>query len=288
MKLCWLAHNLLLLPLAGKHRIPFHSGWDCVIFVFLTLLAGKKPSNMIAGWDFYFLKFLLASSEERVFFSRESYILTQVDVEALCQRLRHRIINFAKNVCWVLLDTVLSRVYLKYLGVILDPYLSWNDHIDYIGLKISAKLGMLRKARKVIPLESFLTLNNAVKLPVFDYWAVVWYSCSMGDREYLDKPHGRAASIIEGYTVSQSQISHTFGWPTLQSRRDYLKCMLVLRAFMALLQHMYLRKLATPLISILITRAIEICSICRQLGLLVPGLFQGLPEPRSGTLFLWP
>ena len=71
-KLCWLAHNLLLLLLAGKHRIPFHSGWDCVIFVFLTLLAGKKPSNMIAGWDFYFLKVLLASSEERVFFSQES------------------------------------------------------------------------------------------------------------------------------------------------------------------------------------------------------------------------
>ena len=73
MTLCWLAHNLLLLPLAGKHRIPFHSGWDYVIFVFfLTLLAGKKPSNMIAGWDFYFLEVLLASSEERVFFPQES------------------------------------------------------------------------------------------------------------------------------------------------------------------------------------------------------------------------
>ena len=33
-------------------------------------------------------------------------------------------------------DTVLSRVYqFKYLGVMLDPYLSWNDHIDYIGRK---------------------------------------------------------------------------------------------------------------------------------------------------------
>ena len=39
-------------------------------------------------------------------------------------------------------DTVLSRVYLKYLGVMVDPYLLWNDHIDYIGRKISAKLGM--------------------------------------------------------------------------------------------------------------------------------------------------
>ena len=60
-------------------------------------------------------------------------------------------------------DTVLSQVYqFKYLGVMLDPYLSWNDHIDYIGRKISAKL---RKARKVIPRESCLTLNNLTLTP---------------------------------------------------------------------------------------------------------------------------
>ena len=88
---------------------------------------------------------------------------------------------------------------------------------------------MLRKVRKVIPRGSCLTLNYAMKLPVFDYCAVVWYSCSKADREYLDKPHRRAASIIKGYTVSQSQISYTFGWPTLQSRRDYLKCMQVFK-----------------------------------------------------------
>ena len=71
-------------------------------------------------------------------------------------------------------DTVLSRVYqFKYLGVKLDPYLSQNDHIDYIWRKISAKLGMLLKARKVIPRESCLTLYNTMITPVFDYCAVV-------------------------------------------------------------------------------------------------------------------
>ena len=56
-------------------------------------------------------------------------------------------------------DAVLSQVYqLKYLGVMLDPYLSWNDRIDHFGRKISITLGILRKARKVIPRESCLTL----------------------------------------------------------------------------------------------------------------------------------
>ena len=118
----------------------------------------------------------------------------------------------------------------SYLGVTLDPYLSWNDHIDYIGRKILAKLAMLRKERKVISRESCLTLYNTMILPVFDYCAFVWDSCSKADREYLDKLHTRAASITEGYTVSQLQISHLFGWHTLQSCRDYLKCMLVFKS----------------------------------------------------------
>ena len=57
------------------------------------------------------------------------------------------------------------------LGVMLDRNFSWNDHIDCIGRKISAKLGMIRKASKVIPRESCLTRYNALILPVFDYCA---------------------------------------------------------------------------------------------------------------------
>ena len=70
-----------------------------------------------------------------------------------------------------------SWVYqVKYLGIMLDPYLSWNAHIDNIGRKISAKLRMLHKAHKVIPRESCLTLYNTMILSIFDYCAVVWDS----------------------------------------------------------------------------------------------------------------
>ena len=47
--------------------------------------------------------------------------------------------------------------------------------------------------------------------------------------DYLDKLHRRAASIFEWHKVSQSQVSRIFSWPSLQSRRDYLKCMLVFK-----------------------------------------------------------
>ena len=85
----------------------------------------------------------------------------------------------------------------------LDPYLSWNAHIDKIGRKISAKLGMLHKALKVIPRESCLTLYNAMTLSIFDYCVVVWDSCSKADQEHLNKLH-RLPPVLLKATQSHS------------------------------------------------------------------------------------
>ena len=43
MELRWLAHNVLKLPLAGKLQLPFHTGWDCVIFSFFNSAGWQKP-----------------------------------------------------------------------------------------------------------------------------------------------------------------------------------------------------------------------------------------------------
>ena len=66
-------------------------------------------------------------------------------------------------------------------------------------------------------------------MPLFDCSAVIWDYCGKTNRYYLDKLQIRAASIIEGHRIPQSQVYHTFSWPSLQSRRDYLKCMLVFK-----------------------------------------------------------
>ena len=71
-------------------------------------------------------------------------------------------------------DKVFERVYsFKYLGVVLDPCLSWNDHVDLIASKISSRLGMLWKARKVIPRDACITLYNSMVLPIFYYCSCV-------------------------------------------------------------------------------------------------------------------
>ena len=84
---------------------------------------------------------------------------------------------------------------------------------------------------KTCPFCKLRTWHDVSKL-VFqnDYCAVIWGFCNMTNRDYLDifstHFHRRAASIIEWHKVSQSQVSRIFSWPSLQSRWDYLKCML--------------------------------------------------------------
>ena len=118
----------------------------------------------------------------------------------------------------------------KYLGVFMDPTLSWKSHINYLGKKISSRLGMLRRARKILPQSSCIILYNAMILPLFDYCSVVWDSCGAISKGYLDKLNGHAVSIILNRAVSETDIVHILGWPSLQSRRDYLKCMLVFKS----------------------------------------------------------
>ena len=75
----------------------------------------------------------------------------------------HQKLSFVQSFTVSVNDKDLERVCkFKYLGVILDPCLTWNEHIEHIGNKISSRLGMLRRARKVIPKEACITLFNAI------------------------------------------------------------------------------------------------------------------------------
>jgi hypothetical protein len=124
-----------------------------------------------------------------IYFSSNS-ITTIID----CLNNNLLFLNSSKTM--IMLVGTHQRVYkFKYLGVVLDPYLqSWNDHIDFITNKIS-RLGMLRKARRILPREICITLYNAMTLPLFNYCSSIWDSCGKTNCEFLDKLQRRAASI---------------------------------------------------------------------------------------------
>ncbi len=78
----------------------------------------------------------------------------------------------------------------------IDDNLKWNVHIDIVP-KISAKIGVLRSLRKIIPTATLRLLYNAIVLPHFNYDDVVYDSAT--ETSHLFQSRDVCAQIDPGY-----------------------------------------------------------------------------------------
>ena len=69
------------------------------------------------------------------------------------------------------LDEVSS---FKYLGIVINNRLTWQDHVVKMFSKIDKKLGLLKRIRYCLPLDTRLLFFNSYVLPLFDYADIVW------------------------------------------------------------------------------------------------------------------
>ena len=94
---------------------------------------------------------------------------------------------------------------LKYLGIVINNRLTWQDHVDQMFSKINKKLGLLKRIRYCLPLDARLLFFNSYVLPLFDYADIVW-----GDRGnstlmlQLQSLHNKAAKIILDLLIGSS------------------------------------------------------------------------------------
>ena len=51
----------------------------------------------------------------------------------------------------------------------MEETFSWKEHVSLLGQKVSSRLALLRRARKVLPKSSCITLYKTIVLPLFDY-----------------------------------------------------------------------------------------------------------------------
>lgn len=75
--------------------------------------------------------------------------------------------------------TVINQVKsTKFLGIIIDEHLCWNDHIHQVESKISKSCGILARLKHILPQRVLLTLYNSLILPYLNYCPLVWAGCS--------------------------------------------------------------------------------------------------------------
>ena len=64
--------------------------------------------------------------------------------------------------------------YVKYLGILIDPYLTWNYHIKSLAPKLARAAGMLAKLRHYVPHESLRNIYFGIFASIMNYGAQIW------------------------------------------------------------------------------------------------------------------
>ena len=75
----------------------------------------------------------------------------------------------------------IKRVFeFKYLGVVFDDRLSWNEHVKSVLSKAGKRVGMLGRVRRHVTTYSANTIYITMIRPIIEYCSGVWACCGEG------------------------------------------------------------------------------------------------------------
>ena len=81
-----------------------------------------------------------------------------------------------KDTCKVKIgDSEIKEVdHFKFLGLIIDSNLKWQNHIEHCKAKISSSLYIMNQVKNVLPIKQLLILYTTLIQPYLDYGIVLW------------------------------------------------------------------------------------------------------------------
>ena len=93
----------------------------------------------------------------------------------------------------------------KYLGVMIDSKLNFQNHIKIIESKLSRGIGILYRLKAVLPREALCKIYFALFHPHLLYRLVVWGSTFPTYMSKLESLQNKAVKIIGGGTTRKAQ-----------------------------------------------------------------------------------
>ena len=75
----------------------------------------------------------------------------------------------------------------KYLGIVLDPSLTWNAHVDYLVGNVRQRVALLGPIMKNLYMYMTDTVYTSGVLPILDYCDAVWSYCGSVNADKLEK-----------------------------------------------------------------------------------------------------
>ena len=99
-------------------------------------------------------------------------------------------------------DTVIEQVNnTKFLGVIINNKLTWDEHIKTIYNKVSKSIGIIYRIRHNIPSATLINLYHTLVHPYYEYCNIIWGSNNSTALQRLGRSQKRAvrAVVFAGY-----------------------------------------------------------------------------------------
>ena len=122
---------------------------------------------------------------------------------------------------------------VKSLGVVLDPELTWKDHVTSICKKVNSLLYRLNFFRKSTTLELRKHLIKALLFPLVDYCSLVLTNLSAEQELRLERGINSGIRYIYGLRRFEhiTPYRRILGWLTISARRNYFACNFCFKVF---------------------------------------------------------
>lgn len=108
----------------------------------------------------------------------------------------------------------------KYLGIIIDEYLLFNKHADYIIKKVSRKVGLFQRHCTRLPIMSKIHISQAIITPHFDFCSSILFLLSQNSIGKLQKLQNKVMRSILWVDRSTSvmKMTNAMCWLSVKHR----------------------------------------------------------------------
>ena len=106
------------------------------------------------------------------------------------------------------------------LGVTVDDKMKFEKHIAKVCRKISQRVAVLKRMKKMLPLETRKRLYRAFIISHFNYCSETWHFCSKNDTAKLEKANERALRFV--FNEKQTpycELLNKIGLPSFANQR---------------------------------------------------------------------
>ena len=137
---------------------------------------------------------------------------------------RQRIATLAGNISLSVNGLTLQQVETtKCLGLTIDQFLTWRNHLQSVRQKVGCGTRILKWIRPFVGLDHLINVYSSIVEPYFTYCCIVWDSVGETLVDCLQSLQNRAARVITGasYSKHSADIRHELGWLSLSEMRQH-------------------------------------------------------------------